>query len=430
MAPAVATIDIGNCALRSRRYRCKRRRVNVSVGDFARKPSVDRVFGVSQRSFRTQAFFIGLVLPIAVTACSNRCPTGTTPAGLAAPAGTAQWCEASAQPAQAPSTSPEATEAAEVTEATEATEGVNWPGLPPATDGRALQGPMTTWTAGGELQSHGEFIIDANGVSHADGLWTFWHANGHVRSRGHFAGGLPVGCVSRWDEDGTAHTGRWNSEQLVYEDVPCKGPTKTGLRELESELEDERTDTVKFDLALSTLVIGGGFGIRNDGYVVGNPNMTSNVEFALRRHVGKLRLGAVVAQRWSDDGDHDGWLAAATTAYPIPSFHEKVNLEGSVALGVQRTFANLKLREDPDFESVNPLVFFGLYAALELQAVVPIHRNVAFVLSTRAEGGIPTDWETNTILQRGTEEPIQSVENWEIGRYSVGLGLGLRVLLY
>ncbi len=272
--------------------------------------------------------------------------------------------------------------------------------------------------------------MDASGVSKAEGLWTFWHPNGQVRSRGHFAMGIPVGCVSRWDEDGTHHTGQWNSEKLVYEDVPCKGPTKKGLAELESNLEDARTDTVQFDLAVSTLVVGGGFGIRNDSYEVANPDLSANIELALRRHMGSLRMGALLARRTSDDGEHSGWIAAATMALPIPSFHDKLDLEASLALGVQGTSANLALREDPEYKATSPLRFFGLYTALEVQAVLPIHNSVAFVISGRAEGGIPTEWETTKYFRRGSEQPIPHTENWQVGRYSAGLGLGVRVLLH
>jgi hypothetical protein len=289
---------------------------------------------------------------------------------------------------------------------------------------------MTTWTQDGQLESHGEFAMDASGASKAEGLWTFWHSNGHVRSRGHYAMGTPVGCVSRWDADGTQHTGRWNSEQLGYEDLPCAGPTTKGLAEIESSLDDERTDTVEFDLAVSTLVVGGGFGIHNDSFEVGSPSIAANVEIAVRRHLGTFRMGALLGQRNSDDGGHDGWIAAATLAYPLPSFHEKLDLEASLAIGIQNTSSELVLRGDPEIRAISSPTFFGLYTAGELQAVLPIHDNVAFVLSARAEGGIPSEREQTSYFRRGTEPPVPYEETWRVGRYSLGMGLGVRALFH
>ena len=396
------------------------------------------------------AVFGLLALSLAAPACSNRCPGGTTPAGLAAPAGTAQWCEAEQRPTQSPgmpageapageaaagetATGETATGEApavetaavqapvvETPEVEPAANREEWPGTPPEAAGRALQGPMTTWTEDGQLESHGEFAMDASGLSKAEGLWTFWHSNGHVHSRGHYAMGVPVGCVSRWDADGTQHTGRWNSEQLVYEDLPCAGPTTKGLAELESSLDDERTDTVEFDLSVSTLVVGGGFGIHNDSFEVGSPSVAANVEVAVRRHLGAFRMGAL----------HDGWIAAATLAYPLPSFHEKLDLEASLALGIQNTNSELVLRGDPEYKAISSPTFFGLYTAAELQAVLPIHDNVAFVLSTRAEGGIPSEREQTSYFQRGNEPPLPYEETWRVGRYSLGIGLGVRALLH
>jgi len=368
-------------------------------------------------------------MPAGESAPVIEAPAGEAPA-IEAPAGDTALGEAPAVEASAGDTALGTAPAIEAPAVEAAANREEWPGTPPEAAGRALQGPMTTWTQDGQLESHGEFSMDASGVPKAEGLWTFWHSSGHVRSRGHYAMGVPVGCVSRWDADGTQHTGRWDSEQLVYEDTPCAGPTTKGLAELESDLEEERTDTVEFDLAVSTLVVGGGFGIHNDSFEVGSPSIAANVEVAVRRHLGTFRMGALLGKRNSDDGGHDGWIAAATLAYPLPSFYEKLDFEASLAIGIQNTNSELVLRGDPEYKAISSPTFLGLYTAAELQAVLPIHDNVAFVLSTRAEGGIPSEREQTSYFQRGTEPPLPYEETWRVGRYSLGIGLGVRALLH
>lgn len=400
----------------------KRRAITCQGGlfCFAKKGSIVPL--VPAHSNPTALAILLLGLPAAIVACAPRCPTGTTPAGSPPPGGTAQWCEARPVPAESAPSSPPG-------DTLEAAPGEIL-GLPPSASGRALQGPMTTWTHDGRLASHGSYQPGTDGVSSADDLWTFWHDNGRIRSRGHYLMGMPVGCFSFWDENGVHHTARYSAESKSFEPVLCKGPTKAGVDDLEEELQDARTDTVRFDMSIGTLFSRGGFGIANTSYEVAQPSLSHNVEVSLRRHMRYLRLGALLAARTSDDGGHTGWVAAVILARPLRSPHQRVRFDVSVALGVQRTDAELVFKGAPEVRGRKPLTFFGPYGALQFDAALIAHRHIDIVIAARAEGGVPRHWETTTIFEFPGMDPFRHEENWKIGRPSLGLGLGMRVSFY
>lgn len=367
------------------------------------------------------AVILALSLPMAVLGCASRCPAGTETAGARPPTSTAQWCEAKQQTGERPRFP--------FREST-AHSGLRDTPVPPSPEGRPLSGPMTTWTTSGQLASHGVYILTTDGDSRPHGLWTFWHENGQVQRLGNYILGVPDGCFSSWEEDGTHHTWRWSEMEDRFERVACKGPTVASVGDLEDELSDVAEDTVQLDMSVGTFFSRGGLGIKTVDLVIREPGLSRNAELTLRKHFRRFRLGGLVALRSLDHGGYDAWVAAATVALALPSLHKRLSPHVSLALGAQRTEATLVLRQDTDFQSDSPLTVFGPYAALEVGAGFRAHRSVEFVLAARAEGGLPKEVTTTSVFRSGDLQPITRTAIWRVGRYSLGLILGLRVAVY
>jgi len=292
---------------------------------------------------------------------------------------------------------------------------------PPVVSG--LHGPYTHWYPSGGLESHGSYVHDAaSATSVPDGPWAFWYPDGRRRKLGTFARGRPIGCVATWDDRGARTTGVVVQDELRA--FPCEPLGGDAFDEVEARSQPVARRTTRWgDVALVAGAQGGPFGARGALQDEPDPRSRAAVEVAVRKHLGRVRVGGTLGARLADTLEGVAWGVNLTGAYELPVIPRRLGLELEGRLGLQ--YFDITARKYTTLGGTAEVGFFTPLLGARAALVVPLGTNTSLVGGVRLEATPPREQDLGLrYCGGGCGEPL--VERWTIGGVSYGADLGLR----
>jgi len=351
-----------------------------------------------------------VVLGVGVTACATArvCPTGSRLVSEDRATGRVEWCArtvggVSAMPVP----------------------GREYPSLlgmahPAAITG--LRGPFTHWYPNGGVESHGQYVEDGS-TSVPDGLWGFWYADGTRKRVGRYDRGRPVGCFSVRDEQGNQVIGIVEGDHLRVE--PCDPPADEALTQVEMRSRPESTRSRWGDASLHALAQGGAFGASNATQQDPDPSARATVQAALRKYVGRFRVGPALGLRLSDSNDSRAYAAGVVAAIGLPWPRGRLGAEVETQLGVQ--YFEIAARRT-DFAGVGSASFWAPLGSARLTISFALMPTLQIVGGASVDGSPSYDADREVRYCAPFCSPPVG-ETWKIGGASFGFDLGLRLML-
>lgn len=287
-----------------------------------------------------------------------------------------------------------------------------------------VQGPYTSWYAGGALESHGHYAT-VGGRSLPDGVWTFWKPDGSLWVVGAYDHGQPSGCFATWDAWGARVTGSVKGDELKAE--PCTPPSDDEAAVLDGRVKPvaKPPAAVRADLSVEGMGGPNHLGISNPDQLEANPTATYSFQVDARVRAGRWRIGPEVGVRLVDNDGGTGYLAGATLGYELPKLQRRLESEVALDLAVQHTRFSAQRRCIPG-NAVE--TFWAPVPAAELRVAFEMSPSLAAVAGLRVEGA-PAYASARDVKYcvSGCTETVP--ETWDVGGFSYGLTLGLRLLV-
>lgn len=361
----------------------------------------------------------GALAGLLAAGCAGRCPRGTSPRGGMPPSHQVQWCEG---PADAAADDAAAGRPPQIT--TSHRTGELAPGVPSRVEGRAIEGPLTTWHASGSPAAHGRYAPRSGG-SLPHGIWTTWYETGQRRSQGRLHEGEPVGCFALWNSLGMRATAVAAGGELRPRS--CEPPRHEAADRLEAAAGGAARP--RGDIAVS-LFEGPGhrLGARTMVYTPRDPGMTQVVALTARGHLGATRVGGAASLRLSDVDKHLGAALTAVLARALLDPRGRLGLEPQLELGAQVVFARPSVVIDGLHHQGRQSVWTPL-AAAELQLSWRLGALVEVVAAPRLELRYPRDAELTTKLCTA-DDCVFGSTRWKTGGASLGASVGARMILW
>lgn len=292
----------------------------------------------------------------------------------------------------------------------------------PAAMSGGLHGPFTHWYPSGAVESHGSYVDDGS-TSVADGVWGFWYPDGSRKSMGRYVHGRPMGCFVVWDERGAQVTGIVEGDQIRVE--RCEPPSDETLTQIETRSNPQARRSLWGDVAIHAFPQTGVFGASNATQRDPDPSARLTVQGALRKHVGRFRVGAALGVRIADSDDVRAYSAGAVGAYSVPLPYQRVGIEVEAQFGVQ--YLDVTARR-ADVLGTSSVSFWSPLFGARLATSFALMPTVAVV------GGVSLDGTFASTTDQAVSycapfcgPPI--METWSIGGVAYGADLGLRLMI-
>jgi len=350
------------------------------------------------------------VVGVGVVACATTrvCPTESRLASEDRPTGRVEWC---AKPAGGVSAMP--------------APGRTYPSLfgmahPSAMSG-GLRGPYTHWYPNGGVESHGRYVEDGS-TSVPNGVWGFWYPDGTRKRMGRYELGRPVGCFAVWDEQGNQVTGIVEGDQLLLQ--RCEPPTDDALTQIESRSHPSSARSQWGDASLLVFGQRGELGASNATQRDPDPSARATVQAAVRKHLGRFRVGPALGLRVSDTDNARAYSAGVVAAIGVP-LRYRLGAEAEAQLGIQYFGVTASRMDVPGVGSASFWAPLGSARLAISFAVMP---------TLLVVGGLSLDGSPSRDADRDVRycaplcsPPIK--ETWNIGGAAYGFSLGLRLML-
>jgi len=291
----------------------------------------------------------------------------------------------------------------------------------PAASSGGLHGPFTHWHPNGAVESHGRYVEDG-ATSVPDGVWGFWYPDGAHRSVGRYERGQPVGCFAMWDEQGVQVTGVVEGDQLRVE--RCDPPEDDELNLVEARSHPSATRAMWGDASLHGVAGGGVFGASNATQRDPDPASRATFQIAVRKHLGRFRVGPALGLRLSDSDNVRGYAASAAAGIGLPLPHPRLRAEFEAQVGVQYLDVTASRTDLPGVGSVGFWAPLGSARSAISFAVTPTFLVTA---GARVEGSLGHVDRAVRYCAPFCSPPVS--ETWNLGGAAYGLDLGLQLLL-
>jgi hypothetical protein len=288
--------------------------------------------------------------------------------------------------------------------------------LPP-TRAAGDAGPRTDYHPNGRPRSHGLYVTLGDRAV-AQGVFTFWTANGNRQSQGRYAEGKPVGCFAVWMAGGERITGFADDGGLRV--ASCEPPRDAAAEVL--EVAHGGGADAQVDLTFETFVAPGASVGARTHYTTDDPKMRAAIMALWRQRVGPWRLGGAAAARPAEDGYTGisgsglaGWGRRATSWLDLEVWSE---------LGLLWVHAKPEIADQREgVENV-----WTPFAAAHGEAAWRIAQEVELTAGARLEVRYPREIYRQTIFCRAPCDP--RFDTWHMGGVAAGFVVGLRFLVW
>lgn len=156
--------------------------------------------------------------------------------------------------------------------------------------------------------------------------------------------------------------------------------------------------------------------------------LASTVGFSatVRKRFDRLRIGPTAGFRLGDNSFGKAMFAGASVGWRLPPLHRRVTAEISGELSVQRIDLTAQRQSQRGIAS---LVFWSPLPAAQTGIEIALSPDLAALVSARVEGlparGVDRDV---TYCDLFGADPVR--ERWNLGGFSYGGSLGLRMVLH
>ena len=279
-------------------------------------------------------------------------------------------------------------------------------------------GPRTDYYSNGRPRSHGLYVMRGD-RSVAQGVFTFWAADGRRQSQGRYADGQPVGCFAVWLAGGQRITGF--AEQGGLRVASCDPPSHAAADVIE-DAHGEGGEPI-IDLSFQSFVAPWSpLGARTSKYATSDPEMTGALMVLWRRHVGEARFGGAAGVRGAEYGYYGltatglgGWGRRLSSWLAVDAWGE---------LGILFMQAKPQLE---DHREGREYLWTPLSAA-QAEASWRVSSSLEVTTAARFELRFPRSVDRQTIFCRAPCDPM--TDTWKTGGIAAGVVLGFRFLVW
>lgn len=153
--------------------------------------------------------------------------------------------------------------------------------------------------------------------------------------------------------------------------------------------------------------------------------MTLAFSATARKRFGRLRVGPTIGVRFANENQAQGLAAGGSIGWQLPSFHPRIDAEVSAELGVQRISVTAERRMKPGTGS---LAFWSPLPAVQLGIAFALSPSLEALAQVRVDGVPVRNADRDvTYCDINCFAPVH--ETWQIGGFSYGLTLGVRLRL-
>lgn len=342
--------------------------------------------------------------------CGASCPPNATLHGGQPPSARAQWCERDGVKVTEPAPA-----------ATNEVLGV----YRPTSRGRALDGAYIDWHASGNLRSHGNFTLRGNRAL-ANGVWTFYRADGTPAVTGRYVFGVPVGCFAVWVDGGERLTFEARGGELVkHKCAPPRSADAEAIAERYRRDKSGKLTAEQFSFGVGFLATPNSVPATSPDLMQPESTARYNARIELRRAINRFKvglsasvIGTDLVRTWSSSAALLGGLSLVPRWRPF-------DVEVSAELGVKLYSSLPRIDEDRVGTTER---FFTPYGGLQLAAGYRFAQYASVYLAVLAQHDLTYREERFSRYC----DPLTCVDipaTWNIGGGFVAGMLQLRLLV-